>query len=241
MLPLLFGLTGCAIQRENIKLAPEEYLRIGENLDARGKHGRSQPIYSEMFGAYPRHPSAPTALMKAGDALFDSKSYDPAHVEYRLFYEFYPEHEDVEYVIYRMAESSFRKRLTHDRDPARTNRALREYRILLDDWPDSPYAPLARKQITLLRQELAEHQYYVARFYFRFDHYESAIQRIQSLIVDFPDYDELDKAYLMLGQAYAELDAPDEARETLQTLQVNFPESEYLARVEKALAKIEGP
>lgn len=231
--------SGCAIRKEAIKLTPEEYLKLGERHMERKRYDKAQLTYAEMFGYYPRHETAPIALLKAGDSFKEAKAWDPAHIQYRLFYEYYPRHEQVDYVVYNMALMSFESRRSMDRDLGRTHRSLREFKQVLAEFPESPYAPLARQRIATLRQELAEHEYYVGRFYFRFDHYEAAIKRLRGLISDYPDYDDLDEAYLMLGRAYGELNAVELARETLETARLNFPESALEPKFEKALRKLQ--
>lgn len=238
---LSLGAGGCRMKKINLKLSPEEYLDFGDSFMARKRYERALVNYLLLYTNYPRDPLAPVGLKRSGDTYYTDKRWEAAHQQYKTFYDYYPRHADVEEVVYRMAESSFKLKLTFDRDKGISYRAIQEYQILLNDYPDGPYTPLSRSRITELRRRLGEFEYYVGRQYYRFGHYNAAALRFERLQREYSDYDQMDKAYFLLGRTYERMLAEDQATDTYQKLLVNYPESRFVSQARKRLDGLKPP
>ena len=78
-----------------------------------------------------------------------------------------------------------------NRDQETTRKALAEFRDLQRLYPTSPYASEAQEEMKTVLENLAEHEFVVARFYYRFARTRStilgsAIERLEQLLEDYP-------------------------------------------------------
>ncbi len=69
----------------------------------------------------------------------------------------------------------FKQMLSVDRDQTATEKALEQFRYLIENFPQSPHTLAAREKVQACRRQLAEHEYYIARFYFRMKKYPAAL------------------------------------------------------------------
>jgi outer membrane protein assembly factor BamD len=74
-----------------------------------------------------------------------------------------------------------------------TRRAISAFQRLLKEHPFSTYAKTAKERIQNCRRLLAQHELYVANFYFKSKHYEAALSRFEGVLADYRDVLPLDK------------------------------------------------
>ena len=89
----------------------------------------------------------------------------------------------------------------------------------------------AEAHIRQLRAHLAEHEFMVARFYYKKGAYHAAIGRLLNLIQVYPDLPALDAALYMLADSYRAEENYVKAQRVLRLLVEQFPTSTYLTRV----------
>jgi outer membrane protein assembly factor BamD len=144
--------------------------------------------FQKVKDRYPYSHEATLAQLKVADAYFYDKKYDEAMQAYREFEKLHPTSKAVPYCIYREGLSCYRQRSTIDRDQTYTHKAIAEFTRLKQKYPDSQFIPGADRCLARCRQDLAEHEFYVAEFYYATEHYPAAIERYQTLIQDYPEF-----------------------------------------------------
>ena len=137
---------------------------------------------------YPYSDQALLAQLKVADAYFFKKKYEEANQAYREFKKLHPTNKAVPYCIFREGQSFYRQRSTIDRDQTYTQKAIEEFKRLKQKYPDSEYITKADYYLARCRQDLAEHEFYVAEFYYQTKRYQAAIDRYQALTQDYPDF-----------------------------------------------------
>ena len=179
-------------------------------------------------------------ILKRAEAYYEKDEFIEAAGEYQHFIELHPLHEWAEYAQFKLGMSYFHQIRTIDRDPEPTQNALSAFQKFLSVYPNSQYAGEAEKRARLCETDLAEHQFYVGRFYYKKGDYPAAIARFNSLLGAYPDLPPAEKALYYLGLTYYRSDAPDQATERLEELLGRFPKSSYRNSAEKLLARIRG-
>ena len=106
-----------------------------------------------------------------------------------------------------------------------------KYRDFLNRFPTSEYAAQAQEQIALVRNNLAEHEFQVGRFYLRYGLPVAAAQRFDFLLKEYPQYPGRDRVMYNLGLAYSQSGKPEEASKTFEQLRSEFPQSPFLAEI----------
>jgi outer membrane protein assembly factor BamD len=177
------------------------------------------------------------AEIKIADAHFMAEEYAEAAAGYEDFLKRHPQERRTPDIIFKLGMSYYHQRLPHDRDQTATYNALITFQSLVRNFPDSKKAQEANQKIKVLRTELADHEFYVGRFYYRTKKYESAIYRFEQLIKNYPDYLYKEKAYFYLGRAFFKTQNTKKGVETFNTLSKNYPNSPYASKASKFLSK----
>jgi len=144
--------------------------------------------FEKLRDRYPYSDQAVLAQIKVADAYFYNKKYEEAYQAYREFEKLHPTNKAVPYCIYREGLCCYRQRSTIDRDQTYTRKAIDEFRRLKQKFPQSQYIPKADKYLSRCLKDLAEHEFYVAEFYYTTKRYQAAIDRYQGLIQDYPSF-----------------------------------------------------
>ncbi len=219
-----------------LALSAEEALEIGKRLMEEEKYRRAGEHFTHAFEVEPNSASGREGLLLAADALYlddRADSYVKAEAKYRDFLNRFPTSDRAAYVQYQRANCLAARLRKPDRDQSLTREALDAYRELIRLYPDSEYADEARQQIARVKQNLAAHEMVVGRFNYRFKLYPAAVARLQTILDDYPDYEEIDRALYYLGLALAKLERNDEADQVFERLRSEHPESSFVGKLPK--------
>ena len=168
--------------------------------------------FEKIRDRYPYSEQALLAQLKVADAYFYKKKYDEAFQAYKEFEKLHPTNKAIPYCIFREGLSCYRQRTTIDRDQTYTQKAIDEFKRLKQKFPDSEYIPKADQYLARCRTDLAEHELYVAEFYFKTKRYQAALDRYQALTQDYPDFAKNGEAKERIVQCQEGLAAQDKPK-----------------------------
>lgn len=150
------------------------------------------------------------------------------------FIRLHPQNPNVDYAYYLKGLASYHKnRGTLDRlfstdiskrEMSSAREAYADFAELLSRFPDSPYAPDARKRMIYLRNLMAAHELHIANFYMERGAYVAAANRARFVIENYSKADGVPDALALLVEANYKLGLDDAANDALQVLAVNFPD-----------------
>jgi outer membrane protein assembly factor BamD len=204
---------------------------------------------SKYFGfiksRFPYSKYAVLAELRLADAEFGAEQYIEAIDSYRLFIKFHPTHEMVAngYANFRIGESYY-KQLPGDwwlfppsfeKDQSSTEDAANELKSFLDKYPDSPYRDKAKEIIVHVGKRLADHEWYVARYYWDRGKPMGTVLRLRRLLERYRGVGYDEEALWLLGRAYVAVDMPDRARTAWTELVTRFPKSDRAGDARSAL------
>ena len=133
---------------------------------------------------------------------------------------------------------------TIDRDQAAAQNAQNVFLTLIQQYPDSPFADLARQQVARCRRNLAEHELYIARYYAKRGNDKAAEIRLLTLAARYGDTDASADGLLRLAKLYRSDKQDSEAVLAYRALAQMHPRSEQAAVAKRALerlAKVDRP
>lgn len=195
--------------------------------------------YRELKNRFPYSSRSTDAELRIADTYFGQESYLEAESAYEIFKELHPTHPKIDYVQYRIGLSNFNQIPDNTaRDLSAAQKSIGAFEVLLERFPSSQFVEKAKSHITDAKKALAEHENYVANFYYQKRHYLSASYRYAALLNDYPNlgYDEL--ALYRLGESYAEIRMFGNARDALRRLLAKYPDSSYKSASEALLKDI---
>ena len=126
-----------------------------------------------------------------------------------------------------------------ERDQRAARQSFESFKELVERFPESRYAPDARLRLAHIVNALAQAEVNVARFYFGRGAYVAALNRAQAAITDFQGVPAAEEALYLKYRSYQALGMNDLAADARRVLELNFPQSAFLA--EGAAARERAP
>lgn len=186
---ILFCLSGCSLSSifsflkkdALVKNSPEALYVRGSAEFQDGSYKKAREFFTRLKDEYPLHNLAILAELGVADSYFTDKQYVEAENAYSEFLNMHPTNENIPYVIYQMGMCHYNVRETIDRDQTETIKAQKEFEKLIARFPESKFSLAAGKLLRECKQDLAEQEFYVGRFYFRQKKYQAALNRFETV------------------------------------------------------------
>jgi outer membrane protein assembly factor BamD len=103
----------------------------------------------------------------------------------------------------RVGDIYFRQMDKPDRDYAKATHAEEEYRLMLQQFPESTLVPQAKQRLREVQEVMATRESAIAAFYASHsNNYPAAIARYQTVVDTYPQYSHMDDVLIGLGDAY---------------------------------------
>ena len=203
--------------------------------------------FSEIRTEYPYSRFARLALLRIADANHERGKFNEAIDGYRNFLKYYPNHDLSEYAMLAIGHSYYKQLPLEwwflppgtEKDQANIRRAIAAYRETTLAHPDSKEAELARERVFECRKKLAEHELYVARFYFQREKFKATTLRSAYLLEHYPDLGFEPEALLLGARAFIQLNQAEPAREYLNKLLKGYKDSAEAATGHQLLLELQ--
>ncbi len=207
---------------------------------------------SKYFGfiksRFPYSKYAVLAELRLADAEFGAEQFLEAIDSYRLFIKFHPTHEMVAngYASYKIGEAYYKQLPgdfwlfppSYEKDQSSTEDAANELKSFLDKYPDSPYRDKAKDILVKVGKKLADHEWYVAKYYWDRNKPMGTVLRLRRLLERYRGVGYDEEALWLLGRAYVAVDMRDRAKRTWQELVTKYPKSDRAGEARSALASL---
>lgn len=188
-----------------------------EALEARFPYGEfSDRAELGLINAYFKHSEALLAISTAD-----------------RFIRLNPYHSQVDYAYYLKGLVTFEQNYTFSfrylplarnlRDPSEAQESFDTFKELIDRFPNSTYAPDAKKRMIFLRNQLANYELSVVQYYLKRGAYLSAANRANYILKHFEHTPVVPYALDSLVTAYRALGMQSLADDAKETLSLNFP------------------
>ena len=225
---------GAAREDPILRLASAESLAEGKRVMELEKDAQARKYLAHAFEIEPNSVSGREALLMVADSLYlegGNANLLQAEAKYRDFLNRFPTSDRAAYVQFQIGAALAGRVERPDRDQSVTQKALTAFQEVVRLYPASEQAQQAQGRIAELRGRLAEHEFQVARFYYRFGLPRATESRLEFLLEQYPEYTAKDKVYFYLGMAQQRMDKPEEARQWFDKLRQEFPSSEFVGEI----------
>lgn len=237
VLALLVALlvTGCSSTDEQPKQSTEkEFYDVAQRMLNSSQWEvaiRNLQLLEENFpfGAY-----AEQAQLELIYAYYKSNQPEAAIAAADRFIRLHPQHRNTDYAYYMKGLTSYTQNQglferfiptdMTDRDPGAARESFAHFAQLLARYPDSQYAPDARKRMIHLRNNLARYEIHVANYYFKRGAYLAAANRGRYVVENFQQTPAVPDALAVMAQGYHLLGMDELAEDAVAVLKHNFPD-----------------
>lgn len=121
-----------------------------------------------------------------------------------------------------------------ERDPKAAREAFEAFKVVVDRFPNSKYAPDALDRMRYIVNSLAEADVIVARYYFQRGAYLAAANRAQLVLKDYDRAPAVEEALYILIKSYERLGMTDLSTDGIRVFKLNFPDSQMLVTGQRA-------
>jgi outer membrane protein assembly factor BamD len=120
---------------------------LAKQLEDDERYEEALAQYRDLKNRFPYSQYAVSAELQIAEIQFKKEAFIEAQGAYQLFKELHPKHPRIDYVTFKIGESIFMQLpSTIDRDLSVAPAAIREFNILLRDYPNSQYRESAKEK-----------------------------------------------------------------------------------------------
>jgi outer membrane protein assembly factor BamD len=213
----------------------EEIFDSGERDILRKRYGNAAEKFAQVERIYPYSELAKRARIMQVYSHHKNRSYENVVSSANRFIEFHPNDKDVSYAYYLIGISYYDQVLAIGRDQKLTIEALKVFKLIVEEFPNSEYSSKSQIRINFLRDHLASKEMEVGRYYLKRSHYPPAINRFRGVIEKFSTTSHVPEALHRLVEAYLSLGLVDEAQTAGAILGYNYGSTEWYDRTFKLL------
>jgi outer membrane protein assembly factor BamD len=158
-----------------------------------------------LLNTYPDSQYQMKAKLAIGDSWYregGTAALTQAEQEYKDFITFFPNAPEAAEAQMRVGDIYFRQMDKPDRDYAKAVHAEEEYRLMLQQFPESTLVPQAKQRLREVQEVMATREANIAAFYGTHNNYPATIARYQTVVDTYPQFSHMDDVLVGLGDAY---------------------------------------
>ena len=158
-----------------------------------------------LLNTYPDSEYKMRAKLAVGDTWFQeggSAALTQAEAEYKDFETFFPNAPEAAEAQMKVGDIYYSEMEKPDRDYTDALNAEKEYREMINMFPDSTLIPRAKQRLRDVQEVLAERETQIGLYYASKENYPASIARLETVVDTYPLYSKSDLALLTIGDAY---------------------------------------
>jgi outer membrane protein assembly factor BamD len=236
-------LSGCASKGQDIdptaNWSVEKLYQDGSAEMNDGNYKDAADRFTAVEARFPFGPYAQQSLINLAYVQWKQNEPEQALATIARFEQQYPNHPGTDYMLYlkglilftppSAVFSRFTQQDPSERDPQALRNSYEAFNSLITRFPDSRYAPDARKRMSWLVNIMADHQVHLARFYYDRQGYVAAINRAQNVITEFEGVPASESALYIMMMSYKKLGLTELSQDSERVLLANFPNTKLIA------------
>ncbi len=172
----------------------------------RGHYDVARLDLQTLLNTYPDTQYQMRAKLAIADSWYKeggTAALTQAESEYKDFITFFPNAPEAAEAQMRVGDIYFRQMDKPDRDYSKSRHAEEEYRLMLQQFPESTLVPAAQQRLREVQEVMATRETDIAAFYGTHANWPATIARYQTVVDTYPLYSHMDDALIGLGDAYA--------------------------------------
>lgn len=247
VLALALTMSACSLfghKRDNIDTMPVDALYNNahtslENAD----YSAAIKAYQRLIARFPSGDYNEQAQLELAYAQYKDSQSDDAYSTINRFIKTYPANKHVDYAYYLRGLINFDRTETGVQklvgiSPSRFDQgyalqSFDDFNTLIARFPNTPYAADARQRMIFLRNQLAQSELNVARFYLGRHAYVAAADRAKYIVEHYQRSPESADALAVMAKSYHLLGQQQLADQATAVLKLNYPDHPYLQNPKK--------
>lgn len=185
----LFSLGACKSQYEKIRTSGDTKMILSKANEyyKNENYSKAQELYDLIISNIRGLQEAEKVYYQYAYTHYYLEKYVSAAYYFKQFTLTYPNSEQKEEADYMAAYSEFRMSPVYRLDQTATNKAIDEFQLFMNTYPNSTRVKECNKLIDELRAKLEKKTTEEAELYFHLRDYQAAIQSYNNVLKDFPE------------------------------------------------------
>ena len=181
--------------------------------------------FNEAEILFPQSDWAPKSALMAAYSYYTQDYYEDAVAELIRFTKVYPNHKNLDYAYYLLANSYYEQIVDEKKDLQSILDAKKSFIVVMTNYPNTDYALDSEFKVDLINDTLASKEMYIGRYYFEKKKWIPAINRFRTVIDDFETTIYTEEALHRLVEIYYILGLKNEAEKYANLLGYNYQSS----------------
>ncbi len=229
-------ITACAHKPEDQRLTEQQYYETAQRAMRNDNYTLAVEQLEQLESRFPFGSYSDQVALDLIYAQYKNLDVNASAEQADKFIRLHPDHQNVDYAYYMqgLAHSTLGRDVfsrllpsePSERDLASVKQAFADFNRLVERFPNSRYAGDARQRMIYLRNLLAEHELYIARYYFDRRAYVAAANRANYIIEHYQATPVIPDALAMAVRSYRAMNMKELADAMEKTLASNFPRYE---------------
>jgi outer membrane protein assembly factor BamD len=229
-------MAGCSTKQP---LPAKEYFESANKNFRTGAYSAAVEDYRELLDQHPFSEHNEEAELRIAHAQYLQGSYAEAVVALSDFQRRHPTSPHLPFVGYILGMCYAQQLSQPDRDQTAAQNAQTYFLTLSRQYPESPFAELARQQLARCRDILAQHELYVAKFYERAGNGKATEVRLLTLAAQFGETTTAAQGLLQLAEHYQRRGETDHAALAYQAVTHLHPGTAFAVTAQQALQNLQ--
>lgn len=194
--------------------------------------------FEKLEARFPFGPYSQQAQINAAYCYWKAQEHTQALVAIDRFIKLHQGSPNLDYAYYLKGLISFNDDLgwmgkftgqdLSERDPKAAKEAFEAFKVVVERFPDSKYAPDSLDRMRYIVNSLAEADVLVARYYYQRGAYLASANRAQLVIRDYDRAPAVEEALYLLVKSYEKLGMTDLSNDAARVFKLNFPDSQMI-------------
>ena len=208
------------------RLTVKEQYELGLKYMNRGMYIKALDQFNRVRNYHRDDPHSVKAELAIGDVYFKKNEWDQARLSYEDFSRMHPRHPNLDYVIYQIGMTNFKKApKAAGRDQTFTRHALTAWTGFNSRFPESSHIAEVEGLADECRERLASKEVWIARFYKRRAAWAAVERRAANMLSRYPNSSHAALSIELIGEASAWQGNDKEAEMAVKKLEDSDPEA----------------
>ena len=235
LLSVIFLFVSCSNEKvkksviieKNLDLQVQEAYQEGKRSLEAGDVLFAAKKFNEAEILFPQSPLAPKSALMAAYSYYVQDYYGDAISELNRFKKVYPQHSSLDYANYLLGLCYYEQIVDEKKDLDSILKAKRQFKFLINNYPNTEYAIDAEFKIDYINDTLAAKEMYIGRYYFQRKKWIPAINRFRKVIDEYDRTIYVQEALHRLVEVHYIIGLKDEAKKFANLLGYNYKSSQW--------------
>lgn len=221
-------------------LTPMDQLEYAKSVFNKKDYFKAKNLFTVLVLNNPAGQTFESAQYYLAECEYGLKEYIESISEYEKLIKSMPQSSYVNDAQYKIGMCYYKLAPGYALDQEYTLKAISQFQLFLEDFPNSDLRPEAEKRLAECRDKLARKEFKTGELYTKMGYHRASIISFDAVLAEYFDSSYAQDALYLKGVSHQKLGELDQAELAFRSLLVKYPDSPHKSDVEERLKKLRG-